>query len=96
MLYLTVVRQLLPGIVVIICFIQSILWGAGFIGTTLELWVLNGGVNKHCRLSVNANSLTGKSVQTYAWLEQRSICDLLFSHGSKRERADNCVQVNVG
>jgi hypothetical protein len=96
LIYLIFNRQLLPRILGMGSFILCLLWLVGVIMTSLKLWVLNGGMNDHCQFYVNENSKTGKSVQTYAWLEQHSICDLLFSYGSMGQTADIDEQVKVG
>ena len=67
-------RQLLPGIVMVFSFILFVLWLAGLIETAIEFLGPNGGVNGNCNLYVLGQSYSGVSIDTLAYLEQKSIC----------------------
>ena len=75
MLWLISQRQLLPGIVIMGTFILFILWVVGLIVVSVELWGPSG-VNSNCQLYVSVQESRGQSVDTLAWLEQHSICEL--------------------
>jgi hypothetical protein len=75
LLYLLSNRALLPGIVMIGSFILFVLWLVGLIVISIELWGPTGNVNTNCNLYVNAQTSTGPSIATLAWLEQHSICE---------------------
>ncbi|KAG0647217.1 hypothetical protein D0Z07_7198 [Hyphodiscus hymeniophilus] len=77
-LWLISQRQLLPGIVMMGTFILFILWVVGLIVDSVELWGPSG-VNSNCQLYVNAASSRGQSVDTLAYLQQHSICELYLS-----------------
>ena len=68
-------RQLLPGIVIVFSFILFVLWLAGLIETAIEFLGPNGGVNGNCNLYVLGQSFSGVSIDTLAYLEQKSICE---------------------
>jgi len=74
MLWLINQRQLLPGIVIMGAFILFILWTTGLIVYSVQLWGPSGSVNGNCQLYVNGNQFKGASINTLAWLQQRSIC----------------------
>ena len=74
MLYLISQRQLLPGIVIMGTFILLILWTVGLIVISVELWGPRGSVNGNCQLYVSGRPIRGQSLETLAWLQQRSIC----------------------
>ncbi|MCJ1402880.1 hypothetical protein MMC11_006101 [Xylographa trunciseda] len=67
-------RQLLPGIVIVFSFILFVLWLAGLIETAIEFLGPGGGVNGNCNLYVLGQSFSGVSIDTLAYLEQKSIC----------------------
>lgn len=54
-------------------FILFVLWLVGLIVISIELWGTSGVAN-NCSLYVNSMPFSGKSIETLAWLEQRSIC----------------------
>ncbi|KAK4443313.1 hypothetical protein QBC34DRAFT_212139 [Podospora aff. communis PSN243] len=76
LLWLIFQRRLLPSIVMIGGFILFILWIVGLIVISVQVWGPSGSVSSNCNLFVfGANPQpTGQTVQTLAWLEQRSIC----------------------
>ncbi|KAK3934965.1 hypothetical protein QBC46DRAFT_272729 [Diplogelasinospora grovesii] len=76
LLWLIYQRRLLPSIVMIGGFILFVLWLVGLIVISVELWGPTGSVSSNCNLFVfGANPQpTGQSLNTLAWLEQRTIC----------------------
>lgn len=66
--------MLLPGIVIVGCFIFFVLTLTGLIQTSIILFGPNGGVNGNCNLYVISMPFTGVSVDTLAYLEQKNIC----------------------
>lgn len=84
LLWLIFQRRLLPSIVMIGGFILFVLWLVGFIVVSVELWGPSGSVSKNCDAAVFNQNPTGQSLQTLAWLQQRSICqswEAVFSLG---------------
>ncbi|KAF3763402.1 hypothetical protein M406DRAFT_340984 [Cryphonectria parasitica EP155] len=73
MLWLIFQRRLLPSIVMIGGFMLFVLWLVGLIVVSVELWGPNG-VSSSCNTQVFNTNPTGQSLQTLAWLEQKSIC----------------------
>ncbi|GAB1317201.1 MARVEL domain-containing protein [Madurella fahalii] len=76
LLWLIFQRRLLPSIVMIGGFILFVLWLVGLIVISIQLWGATGSVSSNCNLFVfgaNPQPL-GQSLETLAWLEQRSIC----------------------
>ncbi|KXX74037.1 hypothetical protein MMYC01_209558 [Madurella mycetomatis] len=76
LLWLIFQRRLLPSIVMIGGFILFVLWLVGLIVISIQLWGPTGSVSSNCNLfvfGVNPQPL-GQSLETLAWLEQRSIC----------------------
>ena len=74
MLWLISQRQLLPGIVIMGSFICFILWMVGLIVISVQLWGPSGSVNGNCNIYVMSDQQKGASIETLAWLQQRSIC----------------------
>jgi hypothetical protein len=74
MLYLINNRALLPGIVMMGSFIMFVLWVVGLIVISVQLWGPAGSVNGNCNIYVMNAQSTGSSLNTLAWLEQKSIC----------------------
>ena len=84
LLWLIYRRRLLPSIVMIGGFILFVLWLVGLIVLSIELWGPNGSVSSNCNLAVFSQSPKGQSLETLAWLEQKSICQswhAVFSFG---------------
>jgi hypothetical protein len=75
-LWLISQRQLLPGIVIMGTFILFVVWIVGLIVTSIELWGPTGSVNSNCQIYVMQDESSGSSLETLAWLEQHSICEL--------------------
>lgn len=73
MLWLIFQRRLLPAIVLIGGFVVFVLWLVGLIVVAVELWG-PGGVASSCQAQVFGLNPTGQTLQTLAWLEQRTIC----------------------
>ncbi|KAK3994486.1 hypothetical protein QBC44DRAFT_44574 [Cladorrhinum sp. PSN332] len=67
-------RRLLPSIVMIGGFILFVLWLVGLVVISVQLWGPSGSVSSNCNLYVFNHSPKGQSLETLAWLEQRSIC----------------------
>ncbi|KAK4187871.1 hypothetical protein QBC35DRAFT_383934 [Podospora australis] len=76
LLWLIYQRRLLPSIVMIGGFILFVLWLVGLIVISVQLWGPSGSVSSNCNLFVfGANPMPkGQTLETLAWLEQRSIC----------------------
>ncbi|KAH8687305.1 hypothetical protein BGZ60DRAFT_521967 [Tricladium varicosporioides] len=74
MLWLISQRQLLPGIVIMGSFILFVLWLVGLIVISIQLWGPVGSVNGNCNLYVDGATSRGPSLETLAWLQQKSIC----------------------
>jgi hypothetical protein len=72
--YLIATRRLLPAIVMIGAFIMFILWLVGLIIVSIQLWGPNGSVQSSCNLHVFNDEPRGQSMETLAWLQQKSIC----------------------
>ncbi|KAI1437366.1 arginase-like protein [Xylaria sp. CBS 124048] len=74
LLWLIAQRRLLPSIVIIGAFVLFVLWLVGLIVIGIELWSPAGGVSSNCNVLVWNNRQKGDNAVTFAWLEQRSIC----------------------
>ncbi|MCJ1410045.1 hypothetical protein MMC19_004130 [Ptychographa xylographoides] len=66
-------RQLLPGIVIVFSGILFVLWLAGLIETAIQ-FLGPSNVNGNCNLYILGQPFTGVSLDTFAYLEQKSIC----------------------
>ncbi|KAL8369568.1 hypothetical protein RB595_000072 [Gaeumannomyces hyphopodioides] len=79
LLWLIFSRRLLPSIVMIGGFILFVMWLVGLVVVSIELWGPSSGptgsVSGNCNLAVFSQNPTGQTLQTLAWLEQRSICE---------------------
>ncbi|KAK3706823.1 hypothetical protein LTR37_012502 [Vermiconidia calcicola] len=64
-------RRLLPGLVMVSCFILLILYITGLVETAIQLFGPKGNIIGNCQLLQES---TGVSVNTLAWLEQNSVC----------------------
>lgn len=60
-------------------FILFVLWIVGLIVVSIQLWGPEGSVQSNCNLYVSGDESKGVSLETLAWLEQRSICKFLPS-----------------
>ena len=74
LLFLIFQRRLLPSIVMIGGFLLFVLWLVGLIVVSIELWGPTGSVSSNCNLAVFNQNPTGQTLNTLAWLEQKSIC----------------------
>ncbi|KAK4150997.1 hypothetical protein C8A00DRAFT_45718 [Chaetomidium leptoderma] len=76
LLWLIFQRRLLPSIVMIGGFILFVLWLVGLIVISIQLWGPSGSVSSNCNLFVFGATPqpTGQSLETLAWLQQRTIC----------------------
>jgi len=74
LLFLIYQRRLLPSIVMIGGFVVFVLWLVGLIVVSIELWGPTGSINSNCNLAVFSQDPTGQTLNTLAWLEQKSIC----------------------
>lgn len=84
LLWLIYQRRLLPSIVMIGGFILFVLWLVGLIVVSVQLWGPSGSVSSSCNLAVFSQNPTGQTLETLAWMEQRSICqswEAVFSFG---------------
>ncbi|KAL5601478.1 uncharacterized protein BROUX77_005727 [Berkeleyomyces rouxiae] len=73
LIWLTWKRRLLPAIVMIGAFVLFILWIIGLVRISMALWG-PGKVNSQCSIHVFSQSPKGESIDTLAWMMQRSIC----------------------
>lgn len=73
LLWLIFQRRLLPSIVMIGGFMLFVLWLVGLIVVSVELWGPSG-VSSNCNNQVFNSNPTGQSLETLAWLQQKSIC----------------------
>jgi energy-coupling factor transporter transmembrane protein EcfT len=73
LLYLIYNRRLLPSIVLIGGFILFVLWLVALIVISIQLWG-GSGVSSNCNLAVSDQNPRGQTLETLAWLEQKSIC----------------------
>lgn len=71
-------RRLLPGIVMIACFILAVLYLAGVIETAIQVFG-DGNINSNCMAYVNNNESHGVSLNTLAWLQQNSTCNAWYA-----------------
>lgn len=69
-------RRLLPAIVMIGSFMMLVMWMVGLVAASVELWGPTGTVQSNCNLQVFSQNTMGSTVQTLAWLQQKSICKL--------------------
>jgi hypothetical protein len=73
-LWLIYQRRLLPSVVMVGGFILWVCWLVGLIVVSIELWGPTGSVSSQCNLSVFNQNPTGQTLETLAWLQQKSIC----------------------
>ena len=71
MLLLIYQRRLLPGLVMIGCFILTVLYITGLIETAIQLFGPAGDINSNCQMITKSS---GPSFNTLAYLQQRSTC----------------------
>lgn len=76
LLWLVFNRRLLPAIVMIGAFMLFVLWMVGLVVVAIQLFGPSGSVQGSCDIAVFSFSPKGQSLQTLAWLQQRSICKL--------------------
>lgn len=55
-------------------FILFVLWLVGLILVSVHLWGPSGSVSSSCNLAVFGQNPTGQTLETLAWMEQKSIC----------------------
>lgn len=67
-------KALLPGIVMLGAFILIVLYMAGMVETALQLFGSPSNINSNCNTYVFDQSSSGVSLTTFAFLEQRAIC----------------------
>jgi hypothetical protein len=70
------IHLLLPIIVMIAGFILAVFWLTGLIKASIELWGPLGSINDLCVRYVYSASPTGLNVQTAAWIQQITVCNL--------------------
>lgn len=69
-------RLLIPGIILLGSFILFVLWLTSLIETAIQLYGPSGNVNANCAAYVTDQPFRGVTVETLAWLEQNTICNL--------------------
>lgn len=65
-------------------YILFVLWLVGLIVVSVQLWGPSGSVASSCNLAVFSQNPTGQTLETLAWMEQKSICQswqAVFSFG---------------
>jgi hypothetical protein len=72
-------RRLLPGVVMIGCFILLVLYLTGVIETAIQLFGPAGNISSNCQVNVIGHKSTGVSVNTLAWLQQNSTCQSWYA-----------------
>jgi hypothetical protein len=55
-------------------FMFLVLWLVGLIVVAVQLWGPAGSIAGNCNIAVFSQAPTGQSLETLAWLAQRSIC----------------------
>lgn len=75
-------RKLLPGTMMLFSFILLVLFIAGVIGTAIQLFA-GPNINNLCNTFVFNDDVSGPSIDTLAFLQQRNICEYYI-----RERQD--------
>lgn len=75
LLGLIATRRLLPFIVILLSFVLFALFLTGLIETAIQLFGPDGNVNGNCQTYVIGQPVSGRSLNTLAWLEQQSICE---------------------
>ena len=69
-------RQLLPGIVILGCFILFVLYLTGLIETSIQLYGPTGSVNSYCNVYRSSSGFQqGQGEATLAYLQTREICN---------------------
>ena len=81
MLGLIYQRRLLPGLVMIGCFILLVLFITGVIETAIQLFGPQGDIASHCQTIVEGtkDQYQGPSFYTLAWLQQNSTCQSWYA-----------------
>lgn len=79
LLGLIATRRLLPFIVILLSFVLFALYLTGLIETAIQLFGPDGNVNGNCQTYVIGQPVSGRSLNTLAWLEQQSICESAVS-----------------
>ncbi|KAF2716860.1 hypothetical protein K431DRAFT_307413 [Polychaeton citri CBS 116435] len=74
MLLLIFQRRLLPGVIMLGSFILLVLYITGLVETAINLFGPNGNISSQCQTYIYDSPVSGLQPQTFAWLEQRSIC----------------------
>ena len=75
-LYLTALKQLLPGIVGLGCFIIFVLFMAGLVETSIQLYGPRGSVNSYCNAYKPVSGYQqGQGQETLAYIATKGICD---------------------
>lgn len=75
MMWLIMMRQLLPGIVIVGSFMCFVLWVAGLVQIGIELYGPGLNINQVCITWVN-NAYPAKvqTIEMLAWITQKNIC----------------------
>ncbi len=66
-------------------FALFVLWMVGLVASSVELWG-SGGVQSNCNLQVFNQNPHGKTMETMAWLQQKTICTYLGLPALTEER----------
>ena len=62
---------------VVLSFVLFALYLTGIIGTAIQLFGSDGNVNSNCQNYIIGQPISGRSVNTLAWLEQETICEFV-------------------
>ena len=69
-------RRLLPGLVILGCFILFVLFLTGLVETSIQLYGPTGSVNSYCNAYKPSHGYQqGQGEATLAWLETQGICN---------------------
>lgn len=72
--YMLLQRALLPGIVMLGSFVLFVLYIAGMVETAIQLFGSPSNINNNCNTYVFDMPSSGVSLDTFAFISQRSIC----------------------
>ena len=78
-------RNLLPDQMMVFAFMFFVLYMAGLVECSIQLFGAGGNVSGHCATYVYGQQYTGESIYTLAWLEQYMICEYISSVWESRK-----------
>ena len=72
-------RSLLPGVVLTGSFIMFVLFLAGLIETSIQLFTQTGNIQSNCANYITNDEQKGNSLATLSWITQNTICEFFLS-----------------